>query len=593
MSSTSSTERNLKTPSATETLASRYRHLFALPSSQALLIYGGIASLVLTLLSRGVAGAVTFVPVIAVFALSSTAVSSALRLTDKRTIATFRRVQALLLAGDLLWLLVAGVGAAVALSGGMSYPLTNTILFGAFLCAGFEFLVIRGAFASSFFTSLGLAIIHPMSTLLIIRLPELEARFDPFAALCGVAVLAIMAAFPLLLRRRKTSLGYDALILFQAFMKTWAAGNPDDLEAAIASHSEEIEVTTKVLRLSTSAGSTYLVLPGVHPGPFHPVGSYDLPGVMARSFRGLGPVMTLHRPGGHERNLATRAETAKYTSSVTELARQVPLHAGVLRGPEHAKVGKATVSSSAFGDDLVMTISFAPLGSDDLDTKVEIELARVASESGFDLSVIDAHNSIDPSLESPITGDPGWGRLFEATRKARPEEFEAAYSHSSEVGFVGRGDVTENGISLLMIRKGNSKSTLVLADANNSVPGLRSAAEKALGASGYELIEFCTSDSHSLAARGLTAERGYEALGEATPPESIAELVVRMAKLAESKLSPAQWGSAKMTSRVRVFGSRALEEFAAMTQASSRFSRRYLVSALVAVAALLSISLFF
>ena len=74
---------------------------------------------------------------------------------------------------------------------------------------------------------------------------------------------------------------------------------------------------------------------------------------MARSFRGLGPVMTLHRPGGHERNLATRAETAKYASSVTELARQVPLHAGVVRGPERAKVGKATVSSSAFGDDLV------------------------------------------------------------------------------------------------------------------------------------------------------------------------------------------------------------------------------------------------
>ena len=224
---------------------------------------------------------------------------------------------------------------------------------------------------------------------------------------------------------------------------------------------------------------------------------------------------------------------------------------------------------------------------------MESELARVASESGFDLSVIDAHNSIDPSLESPITGDPGWGRLFEATRKARPEEFEAAYSHSSEVGFVGRGDVTENGISLLMIRKGNSKSALVLADANNSVPGLRSAADQALDASGYELIEFCTSDSHSLAARGLTAERGYEALGEATPPESIAELVVRMAKLAEARLSPAQCGSAKMTSKVRVFGSRALEEFAAMTQASSRFSRRYLVSALAAVAALLSVSLFF
>ncbi len=529
-----------------------------------------------------------------IFALSATAIASALLLTDRKTIASFRRVQALLLAGDLVWLVVVGIGTAFALSAGSTYSLTNAVLFGAFVCAGFEFLIIQGAFEKNPLVSLGLSVIHPASTLLIIRLPELEAHFDPVAALSGAVVLAVMAAFPLLLRRRKTSLGHDALSLFQAFMKTWAAGNPDDLEDVIASHSEEVEVTTKVLRFTAGAGSTYLVLPGVHPGPFHPVGSYDLPGVMTSSFDGLGPVMTLHRPGGHERNLPTRDETAKYAASVVELARRIsPEEVGALRGPEHAKVGKATVSSSAFGDDLVVTISFAPLGSDDIDTKVETDLVEPATESGFDLSVVDAHNSIDPNLESPVTDDPGWRRVFEATKNAKPEGFEVAYSHSNETGFVGRGDVTENGIALLMIRKGGVKSVLVLADANNSVPDLRAAVEEALKRSGFSLIEFCTSDSHSLAARGLTVERGYEALGEATPLGSIADLVVELAKLAEAKLAPAQYGSAKMSSRVRVFGAKALGEFATITQSSSRFSRRYFRVAAVAVAALLLVSLFF
>ena len=594
MSSTSSTERNPKTPSATEILASRYRHLFALPSYQALLVYGGIASLALTVLSRWTSGLITFISVFAVFALSAATISSALLLTDRKTIATFRRVQALLLAGDLLWFLVAGIGAALALSASASYPLTNAILFGAFVCTGLEFLIIQGAFEKNPLVSLGLAVIHPTSTLLILRLPELEAHFDAVAALSGVIVLAVMAAFPLLLRQRKTSLGYDALSLFQAFMKTWAEGNTDDLEKVIANHSEEVEVTTKVLRFTTKAGSAYLVLPGVHPGPFHPVGSYDLPGVVSRSFDRLGPVMTLHRPGGHERNLATRAETAKYAASVSELARRIsPREEGVLRGPEHAKVGKATVSSSAFGDDLLTTISFAPLGSDDIDTKVESELAGLASGFGFDLSIVDAHNSIDPNLVSPMSGDAGWYRLFEATKNARPEEFETGYAHSNEVGFVGQGDITENGVALLLIRKGDVKSVLVLADANNSVPALRAAVEDALGASGYGLIEFCTSDSHSLAARGLTVERGYEALGEATSLQSVADLVVKLAKLAEAKLAPTQYGSAKMASRVRVFGSRALDEFATITQASSRFSRRYFRAAVAVVAALLFVSLFF
>ena len=594
MSSTSSTEQNPKSRSATEILASRYRHLFALPSFQVLLLYGGIAALILSVVSRGAPGVISFLPAFAVLVLSAIAIPSALRTVDKKTVATFRRAQALVLAGELLWLLIAAVGAVYALAAGSQYPLTNAILFGAFVCAGFEFLVIQGAFEKSAAVSLGLAAVHPTATLLIIRLPELMGHFDPYAASSGVVALGLLIAFPLLLRRRKTSLGHDALSLFQAFMKTWAAGDPDELEKVIADHSEEAEVTTKVLRFRTKVGDTFLVLPGVHPGPFHPVGSYDLPGVISESFKGLGPVMTLHRPGGHERNLATRAETLEYAQSVRDLARSVAPddRRTTLRGTERARVGGATVTASAFDNDLLMTVSFAPLGSDDIDTKAETELTGPASEEGFDLSMIDAHNSIDPNLQSPALQDPGWKQLFAQVRRADPDRFDVAYSHSREVGFQGRGDLTENGLALLMVQKHDSKSALVLADANNSVPGLRATVERALEESGYNLIEFCTSDSHNLAARGLTVERGYEALGEATSPQSIAELVVKLAKLSESRLAPAQYGSAKTKTKVRVFGSKALEEFAAITQASSRFSKDYFRAAIAALVLLLFVSLY-
>jgi predicted neutral ceramidase superfamily lipid hydrolase len=116
---------------------------------------------------------------------------------------------------------------------------------------------------------------------------------------------------------------------------------------------------------------------------------------------------------------------------------------------------------------------------------------------------------------------------------------------------------------------------------------------KALKLAGYDLVEFCTSDSHNLAARGLTVERGYEALGEATPPASIAGAVVKMARLAESMLAPAEYGSAQSRSRVRVFGSKALDEFASITQSSLRFSKNYLKFAVATVAVLLLLSVFF
>jgi putative membrane protein len=304
---------------------------------------------------------------------------------EKRTIATFRRVLALLMTAELLWLLIAAVGGAYSWASGSPYPLTNAILLGAFVSVGFEFLVIHGAFQRSVSVSFALALIHPMSTVLIVRTPELIEHLDLVAISCGAVATALLVAFPLLLRRKKTSLGDDALSLFQAFMKTWAAGDSDQLEEVIAEHSEEIEVTTKILRFRTRSRDIYLVLPGVHPGPFHPVGSYNLPGAIARAFKELGPVMTLHRPGGHERNLATRADTAKYVQSVTELAKTISSSKdqAFLRGPLYAHIGKATVSSSAFTDDLIMTISFAPLGSDDIDTHYEDELAKIASESVY------------------------------------------------------------------------------------------------------------------------------------------------------------------------------------------------------------------
>jgi len=559
-----------------------------------LLTYGAIASLVIVLLSRGTGGLLSFIPAFIIFVLSGLAIASALQVLDKRTIATFRRAQALLIGGEALWILIAATGAVYAWSSNSSYPLTNALLFGAFVSVGFEFLVINGAFEKSAPLSLVLAAIHPAATLAVVRLSELSAHLDPVAASAGFIALAIFVAFPMLLKGKKTSLGFDTIGLFQAFMKTWTSGRADELEGVIADHAEEVEVTTKVLRFRTKSGDIFLVLPGVHPGPFHPIGSYDLPGVVSRSFKDLGPVMTLHRPGGHEKNIATRADTQAYALAVANLAKGVPIDDGhaVIRGPKHAKVGNASVSASAFFDDLVMTISFAPLGSDDIDTSAEAELARPASELGFDLTVVDAHNSIDPHLQSPVTIDPGWRELYQWMKASKPERFSVGYSHSSEVGFTGQGDITENGVGLFLVQTGTTKSALVLADANNSVPNLSKEVAEALGSSGYELIEFCTSDSHNLAARGLTVERGYEALGESTPPSVIAALAVKMAKLADSRLSPASYGSATMQAKVRVFGAKALEEFAAIMQSSSSFSKRYSRFAITAVVVLWVASVF-
>jgi len=593
LSSTSSSEQAHQKRSATESLASRYRHLFVLPSTIALLVYGGLSSILLGLLSKGTSGLIPSVTSFAVFLLSASAIASSVRMADKKTIANFRRVLAVVLAGDILWLICVAAAAGFVFFTGSQTAMTNAVLFGGLACVGFEFMIINGAFVESGPLSFALALLHPISTLVLLRLPELLTRLDPAAAAFGVVASTAIGGFTWLLGRRKTKSGHDALSLFRAFMKTWVAGDAAQLEKIISDHAVDTDLTTKVMRFRNDTGDVFIVLPGIHPGPFHPVGSYDLPGVISRAFADLGPVMTLHRPGGHERNLVSSEETREFAGTLHDFAKGLkPTRPGLSRGPMFEQVGKACAGAIAFGDDALLTISFSPYGSDDLDTNVEEQLIHTASAAGLDANVVDAHNSIKDPQETPDLGHSGWRHLLEETARSSPREFKVAYAHSKDIDFRGRDDLTENGIGLFMVET-DRKSVLVLADANNAVPGLREAVAKALLESGYSLIEFCTSDSHNLAARGLTVARGYEALGEETPTESIVKTVVSLAKLAEGRLSAAMYASGKTTSRMKVFGAQSLEEFAGITQSSSSFGSAYLKMAGITFGILLFLALVF
>ena len=466
------------------------------------------------------------------------------------------------------------------------------MIFGGFVCAGFEFLVVNGAFIQRAATSAILSAVHPLVTALAFFAAG-GISYDAWAVAFGVVAFAVPVLFTLALRRRRTSLGYNAVRLFQAFMKTWANDDAAELETIIDAHASVAKVSTKLLRFRQDDGDTFVILPGVHPGPFYPVGSYNLPGLVSRSFEGLGRVLTLHGPGGHESNLATNASTKRYVEDLRNFAETIQPMAGEARiqGPLVAKIGKATASASAFGKNLLLAISFAPYGSDDLESEAGRRLAAIAESQGYDALLVDAHNSIDDGREQLDLKDEGWTALIQGAKESSPEQFRIGYAHSKEIGLAASSDLTTNGIALMLLEVDGTKWALVLADANNAVPGLRESVSRALESAGYRLLEYCTSDSHDLAARGLTADRGYHALGEVTPLDVIASATVKLASLAESRLATCRYGFGNMVSEARIFGSTGLREFAEVTQRSSRFARAYARFAAPAMFALLIASL--
>lgn len=578
--------------SPTEALAARYRHLFVLPSKITLLVLNAVASVVLSAVAAGGP------PPLALAAVSLLAallvpfiIAGAARAIDPATIATFRRSLAAAFAGNMLWLLCGGIGLVYAFSG-HGAALGNSLIFGAFLSGGFEMLVVSGAFVEQTPVSLLLGAMQPAITTAAILLLG-SVSYSAYAVVPGVAAFALVALFTVVLKRKKTSRGYSAVKLFQAFMKTWANKDASELESIIASHAEKAEVASKVLRFQGPKVDLFFVLPGIHPGPFFPVGSYNMPGLISRAFAGAGAVLTLHRPGGHERNLATNADAKGYAQRLRDFAVALnPSGAPAkIRGPTAAKIGKATATLSGFMESLLLTVSFAPYGSEDLELDFERQLAAVASDEGFDASIVDAHNSIEDRRETSDPNDPQWRKLIQGVKGLDPSGFRIGYAHSQEKEFPSANDITANGICLAVLEAQKTKWVLALADANNAVPGLRSAVSTALESSGYKLLEFCTSDSHDLAARGLTVNRGYKALGEATPVGAIANSTVGLAKLAESRLSACGFAAGTMTSEVNVFGATALDEFAGITRESSAFAKNFARFGVLGLAVLLILSL--
>lgn len=578
--------------SPTEALAARYRHLFVLPSKATLLVLSAASSILLTVIA---AKGLPPLPLIAASVLAALLVPLVIVRTsgviDPSTVSTFRRSLAVTFAGMLLWLFCAAVGLACSLATGDALALGNSLVFGAFLCGGFEALIISGTFIEQTPVPILLGALQPALTLGAILL-EGTTGYSGLAAIPGAAAFVLLVLFTVSLKRKRTSKGHNAVKFFQAFMKTWANRDPAALETIIASHSEIANVASKVIRFQSQGGDLFFVLPGVHPGPFYPVGSYNLPGLISKAFDGSGQVLTLHRPGGHERNLATNAAAKEYARALKEFAVALsPTQPATMRGPITTKIGRATATLSGLAASLLLTVSFAPYGSDDLELEFEKQLAAAASGEGYDVGIVDAHNSMEQVKETADPNDPQWLRSIQDIKRLNPTEFRIGFAHSQENDFPSSNDITANGISLAVIETLGTKWVLALADANNAVSGLRSTVSMALESSGYKLLEFCTSDSHDLAARGLTVDRGYRALGEATPVDKIARSTVGLARLADSRLASCAFASGTMTSEANLFGAAALGEFAAITRESSAFSKKYAKFCVPSLVALLLLSL--
>lgn len=562
--------------------------LLVLVSSGALM---GLASLARPLPLEAVAAC------IAAAVASVFAVTGIMRAMDRKTIASARRLLGLSLVSTLVWIAPLVLGLAVSAVTGLRAG-ANEFVFGAFLAWGFESIVVNGGFVRNVPVGLAVAAIHPLSMLLIALWAW--GSLYPFPVATGAVALILMAVLSLRLQRLTTKRGVPALQLLQAFLKTWVVHEPGDLERCFSAYSKKERVVTDVVVLAGSVEGrrrrVALVLPGVHPGPFFPVGSYNLSELIYRALReeGVAPVV-LHGTGGHERNMPTNAMAAAYAGEVSRfVGAQSAREAALMRGPAHDKVGITNITTLAFGREVIAIISNSPFLSDDLDPSTVADAAAAASSLGLTLALVDAHNSVDGESR-PMAHIAGgdWESILKRVMALPERSFRLGFASSAEMGLKLGSDVSEGGICLaLFAADDGANHALVSADANNAVSGLRARLQEELGRYGVGLIELCTSDTHNSAARGLT-DRGYLALGEGSEGvDAVVEAVGRLTAEAERQAAPCTLTAARLETEAPLIGSGSLDDFAALTKSAVSLSRAYANLLVPAILLLAAITLF-
>jgi putative membrane protein len=538
---------------------------------------------------------VALVVFVAIFA-SSGLITFILRALDSDSIVSLRRTFGLTLASNLVWVVLFALGSSLSWLLRNPQPSLNEFVLGAFFAWSFELLVINGAFLSSTIKSLCIAAIQPAITLLLTSTLVIHLNSAVInATILGFVVLGITTGFLLKFKTFKTEgVGINSLQTFQSFLKSWVSHKPASLENFFTQYSQDEPVTTRII-LATAAEKVALVLPGVHPGPFFPVGSYNLSELVYHELRSHNIVpMVLHGVGGHERNLPTNELAKQYATAIaTAVTSSSGGHGvGTMRGPVRLKLGPTTVTSLGFGDQVIAFLSNAPYNTDDLEPAIIDGAVSAAREQGIELMLVDSHNSIGgENAEQPTIATEDWIRAFSEIKGSPEEEFEIGVAHSSEVQLEHGSDVSDGGITVLVFKKRASMHALVTGDSNNAVVGLRQMVIDQLKKEDVDLIELCTSDTHKSAARYMTS-RGYQSLGEDTDVDTLVATIKKLEDLAERRLSRGTVAAITSQLTLPLIGDKSLNDFATLTKETLRFTKSYASAALASGLVICSLALF-
>ncbi len=249
------------------------------------------------------------------------------------------------------------------------------------------------------------------------------------------------------------------------------------------------------------------------------------------------------------------------TSQVYRLGWQIDNHLRNMksfrRGTGSIGIGSDGVCSAInvrIGDVSLLTLTKAPMVTEDMERPVGQYLEDIAKEGGYKVILVDAHNSRSESASAEeLEGIKVGSKYIVAYEKAIKRSMAARKSTRFRVGVAHQKirpllgnprDLGDGYTSACIFESAGRKFGIVYFDANNIRPEFREALLKHVKSIFNIDLEVCTTDTHSVNSIALNASN---TLGRFTRVEEMYNIIDSMVALAINDLEPVRYNFERLT----------------------------------------------
>ena len=482
------------------------------------------------------------------------------------------------LFGNMLWVvtILMGILASIVLSKDTSLFF---ITFGMILFASFRIGLYTTTLGASLKKAWAIAFIQPLAMFFVLVPQELWITMlsNPIALGYGFAFLIIASVWSIVTDRAGRPGMKSTHKTIQAYLAS-QGNDVSDAEELMGEHATETKVGTLQIRFSSDDETKFtMVLPEIHPGPYHPVGGSNIPYLIYKNLS--SSAMVMHSISDHALNLPSRNEVDNYLKNLQNF--EIKEEGMKCTEPVVVQINKARVTGMLFGNNPLLLLSLSPHGMEDIPSYMKKEIEQYGNNRNFTkIMTVDCHNA----MGEEISKEDGEDMLKAAkscldsliTKESFP--IELGYANTNDMD-VWTEDLAKGGLGITCLKINNKKYFLGWADANNMENGIREKIIEKFSNEGYNLLEICTSDTHYASVKARN-RNGYYQLGLITSGDKLSKWFIEIAQNAESKIKTAKYEILENETKVRVMGQSIYEDYSKALENSLKITKMFVIGSL-------------